>query len=292
MTYLELRDTPEQGTDFLPTPQPCQRTTAVGDYVRDVAGLLWLVRKVRPTKLGFDLCFGSLAYGLPRGHIAKGRPTLIGTHALVAHWRSAGSDTKAGIGLPVGRNTLPNLCRRLGLRRQTESQQVWRNPIADLKKLPVCEFAEYYHVPISTAIRWRAHILDRSKSRLWRSNREGVLAAVRLDLNPQQLAATLGISPGWVCYLRRQLNGAPKRDTALNDTRPMPLKWRTPAVVQVLQSGRTDSQNAAALGISAGHSRRLRIALKLHPELTQPEFVGLDAGAVNLSAPPLATQLG
>lgn len=287
MTCLELRDTPDQGTDLWPSP--AQRTVAAGDYVRDVNGILWIVREVRPTQLGFALYLGNLAYGLPRGYIARGRPQLIGTPALMAYWHSARSAVEASKSLPVSGNTLPKLCRRLGIRRRVERPDYWRNPLADLKRLPVCEFAELYQISLGMAMRWRARILDRSENILGRSNRAGILAAVRLELSPRQLAVTLGISPASVSAIRRQLNGnAEQRLPAQAEVvRPMPAKWRTPAVAQVLQSGQTDSQNAQALGISPSHSRRLRISLQLHPELSQP----IEASSI-VGPSPVATQIG
>jgi DNA-binding NarL/FixJ family response regulator len=131
--------------------------------------------------------------------------------------------------------------------------------MTDLKNMPVYEFAEHYKIPMTTAIRWRAILLERLRNPRKRSTRAIVLGVIQSSLTNREAAEAIALTADRVAQMRRNLQ---RRGTAYSEAaKGVPNKWNTPTALAVLRSGRPDSQIAHALGISTSHAHRLRKTL-------------------------------
>jgi hypothetical protein len=185
---------------------------------------------------------------------------IIPTRQLVDYWRLHSSDLRACFNLPAYYGALRRLYLRLRFKLVRPAPPATPNPMADLKNMPVCEFAEHYKIDMTTVIRWRAILLDRLRNPRKRSTRAIVLGVIQSSLTNRQAAEALALTTHRVAQMRRNLR---IRGMAYSEAAAKPFadKWNTPATLAVLRSGRPDSQIAHALGISTSHAQRLRKAL-------------------------------
>jgi hypothetical protein len=227
--------------------------------IADAKGVLWHVRETRATEHGFDLLLGHPmpTPGVKRKRRLKGH--IIPTRQLVDYWRLHSSDSGACFNLPACYDALRRLYLRLRFKLVRYVPPASPNPMADLKNMPVWEFSEHYKIPMTTAIRWRAILLDRLRNPRKRSTRAVVLGVIQSSLTNREAAEAIALTTHRVAQMRRNLE---RRGTAYSEAaKPFPAKWNTPTALAVLRSGRPDSQIAHALGISASQAHHLRKAL-------------------------------
>jgi hypothetical protein len=227
--------------------------------IADAKGVLWQVRETRATEHGFDLLLGHPmpTPGVKRKRRLKGH--IIPTRQLVDYWRRHSSDARACFNLPACYNALRRLYLRLRFKLVRYAPPATPNPMTDLKNMPVYEFAEHYKIPMTTAIRWRAILLERLRNPRKRSTRAIVLGVIQSSLTNREAAEAIALTADRVAQMRRNLQ---RRGTAYSEAaKGFPNKWNTPTALAVLRSGRPDSQIAHALGISTSHAHRLRKTL-------------------------------
>ena len=244
------------------TGEPTRRILASGQ-VYDVDGSIWDVREARATKHGFDFLYGHPAM---QPLSPRRRSRYIVTPALVAYWQANRTNRKAIYALPVGRSTVQIIRRHLGFNFIRDRRALWQTRAADLKKMRMRKFAERHAVSPGKAYRWRQLIVGRvRRSRNWWRDPEA-LQVLRSNITLREMSETFGISISQVCRVRRCAL-APEPEPA--PARPL-LPWQTPAALEVLRSTVTSRQAAETLGISVGHTQRLRRILARDHKLAGP----------------------
>ncbi len=219
--------------------------------VHDSDGILWDVCETRYTARGFPLFLGrpAASFKRPIG--------IIVTQALLEYWEAHFADFDSKLNLPASRASIAKIRRYLGANVIKARRYLWSKRAADLKGMPVCQFAEEHDIPISTAIRWRATLLGNlRRARVARDQDSGRL--LHADLHDRQIAEALNRSSTALPCRR------PPACQAI--IRPLPKKWNTPEFISILSADLTCAQTAQALLISMAHAGRLRVSFRHHME--------------------------
>src|SRR5271170_2569186 len=128
--------------------------------VRDVDGFVWDVRRVRPTKHGFELCFGTPHYTYRADRRKSSQ--LIMTKELRDFWRAnRNKGCRVLLDLPASHCTLRRFRRRLRLNQQDDVRQFWTERMEDLASLPTRDFAAKHGVEPDVAFDWRIRLVRR-----------------------------------------------------------------------------------------------------------------------------------
>jgi hypothetical protein len=132
----------------------------VSGTVKDVDGILWDVRRVRPTKHGFDLCFGTPHYTYRADQ--RNSSQLIMTKELRSFWRAKRNKGRRVLfDLPASTCTLRRVRRVLNRNQRDDVRQFWTERIEDLASLPTRDFAAKHGVEADVAFDWRIRLVRR-----------------------------------------------------------------------------------------------------------------------------------
>ena len=146
-----------------------KRERATICQIRDVHGVNWDVRQIRPTKHGFHLFFGS-----PAGSPWSSNPCIIATKELRNFWDSNRTRHDGFIyDLPVGRSTVKRLRRRLQFNFREDWCKFWQDRIEDLKNISARDFAAKHNLDQLVVFDMRNKLLGRRARQIgwWREPR-------------------------------------------------------------------------------------------------------------------------
>jgi hypothetical protein len=134
--------------------------------IRDVHGVNWDVRQIRPTKHGFYLFFGS-----PAGRPWRSNACIIPTKELRNFWDSNRTRHDGFLyDLPIGRSTVKRVRRRLQFNFREDWMKFWQDRMDDLKTMSVREFGAKHDVDHNVVNEMRFKILGRRARQIgwWR----------------------------------------------------------------------------------------------------------------------------
>lgn len=174
---------------------------AVVGRVKDFNKAEWNLREVRPTKHGFDLCFGT-----PRSTYYGpycGAPKLIVTKALRDYWhRNRTKKLHFFLDLPATSSSLNLTLRRLRFFHREDVKAFWKDRIEDLGTLSTREFAAKHGVTPAAAFEWRLKLVKRGRpAGWWRA--PGILKVLLSNMPLGEAGRELGIAISEVQRLRR-----------------------------------------------------------------------------------------
>jgi hypothetical protein len=184
---------------------------AVG-RLKDVDGVLWDIRDVRDTKYNFSLYFGTPANN--HGSYRGGLPRLIATKPLRDFWRSNPVESRGfTYDLPAGRTTLKRLRKRLGLHYLDDLTEFWTDRLADLKSLPMRDFAARHRVPVQVALERRRQMVGKFARECdwWRTPK--IRKILLFGLTLREICEKLDISPTHASRLRIRARQEPSGST-------------------------------------------------------------------------------
>jgi hypothetical protein len=192
---------PLDGKD-LGQPEMQLRFPKLGE-IADLAGTLWDVSEIRPTKHGFDIY-----YGTPTSHPGgdlRVRPHPIATIGLMEFWHDNSTRSHGFLfDLPVGCSTLKNMRARLGFNFHEDLHAFWEDRIDDLRSLSRKKFAARHGVsPELASHRRRKMVGNTARVPGWWRKRE-VIAILLSSQSLVGIGRKLGISVGYVSRLRQR----------------------------------------------------------------------------------------
>jgi len=171
-----------------------KRNPKILGQVQDVFGGHWDVRRIRDTKHGFDLLFGS-PEASPLGSYRGGLPRLIATQALRDFWE-ANRTRRDGVmfDLPAGRTTLKRVRRRLGFHCPKDVLNFWTKHIDDLDTLSTRECAARHDVGLYVIRGTRRRLLGKRTRDLGWWREPSRLEILRSSITLREKGEKLGIS--------------------------------------------------------------------------------------------------
>jgi hypothetical protein len=169
--------------------------------VNDFKKASWIVREVRGTEHGFDLCFG-----IPRESYRsayRGSTRLILTKGLRDYWyANRGKTYRFFLDLPLSLNAVKQALRSLRFYHRDDILAFWRERINDLDLLPTREFAAKHGVEPEAAFAWRRQLLKRGRPAGWWRTPE-VRKVLFSSMSLSEAGRELGIELWEVHRLRR-----------------------------------------------------------------------------------------
>lgn len=175
---------------------------ATAGQVKDFNKAPWNVREVRPTKHGFDLCFGIPCNTYNRPY--RGSSRLIVTKALRDYWHAHRTKSlRFFLDLPASSGSIQLALRRLRFCHRADVKAFWTDRVEDLASLPTREFAAKHGVDPAAAFEWRLKLVKRGRPAGWWHTPQ----ILKLLLSPTPLGEAgreLGIAISEVHRLRGQ----------------------------------------------------------------------------------------
>lgn len=180
--------------------QQAKRDRATICQIRDVHGVNWDVRQIRPTKHSFFLFFGS-----PVGKPWSSIPCIIATRELRDFWESNRTRHDGFIyDLPAGRTTLKRIRQRLQFNFRHDWLKYWMARIDDLKSMTPREFAAKHNLATLVVFDMRKKLLGRQCRPLGWWREPWIIDILLAEGTRREAAAKLGIGTTHVNRLRVQ----------------------------------------------------------------------------------------
>ena len=174
---------------------------AIGSRMRDINKASWNLREARPTKYGFDLCFGTPrdTYRVPYA----GPNQIIVTKALRGFWyANRTKKLRFFFDLPAGSSSIQQTLRRLRFNHRADVQAFWTERVEDLASLPTRAFAAKHGVEPAAAFAWRLKLVKRGRPKGWWRTPE-FLKVLFSPMSLSEAGRELGVPMSEVNRLRR-----------------------------------------------------------------------------------------